>query len=424
MNIKENKNIYRIINILKYAIILCAILKTQSVYTFFKEIDLHINMILVLLLSTMTVLRWKNNEFVINNKRGIIFLIIYIVYVLIYALLAKCIDRTFFVNFVIIFGLFFINLAFSFDVKKEIKNITKVFVNIMVVITVVSLFFFVFGSILKWIKPSNKIMINWGEERLIDSYFCIHFNTQTIEVLKNTIYRNSSIFTEAPMFALNLSFALATEIFLNDKKKTNNVIILIIGLISTLTLSAFVNIFLVYVLWAIINYKYIILDKKKVILNIILLIITILFLFVFWGFRSNSASLSIRIDDYQASFKAFSNHAIIGNGYNNELAIKEYFSDFRKYNNGLSNSIFVILAEGGIYLSLIYILPQILIAYESIKFKEKNILAMDIIFIISMFISIYTFTPLMFLNLAIIDAYIYSKKNKVEEENYIERMEL
>lgn len=425
MNVNYNKIISKITTIVRYTTIFLIILKTQSVFTFLKEIDLHINMILVLFLVILTILRFVNKEIIINKYR-IIPLAIYAIYITIYAILTKCTDRTFFVNFGIILMLFFVNLAFSKDFKEEVKKVAKIFVINMTIITAVSLFFFLFGSVLNWIKPSNQVLIEWGEERKIDSYCFMHFNTQDIHLLGKTIYRNSSIFTEAPMFALNLSFALAAEVFLNNKQKSK-IAILVLGLISTVTLSAFINIFLIYIIWLAINYKNIIKDKKKIILNIVLLIVTICGALVLFNARSNSSSLEIRVDDYKASLQAFGDHVLLGNGYNNEEAIKKYMGDFRKYNDGVSNSIAVILAEGGIYLSLIYIIPQIMILYESLKNKNMNALALDIIFIVSMIISIYIFTPLMFLNLAIMHAYIYNirtNKDKLKEENNIEKLEL
>lgn len=425
MNVEQNKNIVKAITLIRYITIFLVILKTQSVFTFLKEADLHINMILFLFLSILTFLRLIRKEIAINKHR-IIPIILYSVYILLYAILTKCKDRTFFVNFGIIFVLFFINLAFSKNLKEEVTKVAKTFAIIMTIITTISLIFFLLSSILNWIKPTNQVLIEWGEERKIDSYCFMHFNTQTIDLFGEVKYRNSSIFTEAPMFALSLSFALAAEVFINNKQKIR-ILILTLGLASTLTLSAFVNIFLIYVIWLGINYKRIIKDKKKLVLNIMLLMITIGGVFILFNARSNSSSLEIRIDDYKSSFTAFADHPLLGNGYNNEKEIKKYMGDFRKYNDGLSNSIAVILAEGGIYLSLLYIIPQLLILYESIKNRKKNVLALDIIFMISMMISIYTYTPLMLLVLGIMYAYLYrinDEKNKSKEENNVEKMEL
>jgi O-antigen ligase len=135
---------------------------------------------------------------------------------------------------------------------------------------------------------------------------------------------------------------------------------------------------------------------------------TLIGVIVLMNMRSNTSSLDIRIDDYKAAIQSFKNDVIFGNGYGNEEEIKKYMSDFREYNDGLSNSIAVILAQGGIYFSMIYIFPILFLAIYAIKKKNIKLGVLVILFIFSISISIYHTTPLMLLILSMMYVYIYS----------------
>ena len=63
------------------------------------------------------------------------------------------------------------------------------------------------------------------------------------------------------------------------------------------------------------------------------------------GNRLKTNSGSVRVDDYKAAFKTWIHGNIInGVGFGNEEAIRNYMSEFRENNKGLSNSLMVILA--------------------------------------------------------------------------------
>lgn len=57
----------------------------------------------------------------------------------------------------------------------------------------------------------------WGGDRTVGSYFNLYFETYTPNyllqiLLGHTVYRNTSIFPESPMFAYVLCLALAKEV--------------------------------------------------------------------------------------------------------------------------------------------------------------------------------------------------------------------
>ena len=114
------------------------------------------------------------------------------------------------------------------------------------------------------------------------------------------------------------------------------------------------------------------------------------------SYKLSTNSGSIRIDDYKASYKTWIEHGIIlGAGFNNEDAIIENMSKFRKDNQGLSNSTMVVLAEGGIMLFMIYLIPFLLSINYAIKNKNNNILYFDIIILFLFCTTIFAYTALM-----------------------------
>ena len=298
MEDKKEKNLRNSIRIFEILAVFLVILKTQSIFTFLKETDLHINIILVMSLTILTFLKLISHKIRIKGQnKKIICIVGYIIYVLIYAILTKCTDRPFFINYIIILPIMFINISFTEDFIKEIKNVAKIYVSEIVIITIIT----------------NQVLIEWGEIKSLDTYCYLHFNTQNINILNIVLNRNSAIFTEAPMFALHLIIALAMAVFLLEPRKSN-IIILVIGLCSTFTLTAFISIFVIYLLYLAFNYKKIFKSKKIVIINIIALVITIVGAIILFNARSNSSSLNIRLDDYNAAIKAFKDNVFLGKG--------------------------------------------------------------------------------------------------------------
>lgn len=110
---------------------------------------------------------------------------------------------------------------------------------------------------------------------------------------------------------------------------------------------------------------------------------------------------SIRIDDYVAAYNAWKDNPIMGLGIASSK-IQNYMSLWRGYNLGFSNTIMDILAHGGIYVSLIYVLALIYSIKESFKYKNWNMLMFIIIVIYLLFTTLFTNTLLLFNVLALI----------------------
>ena len=75
------------------------------------------------------------------------------------------------------------------------------------------------------------------------------------------------------------------------------------------------------------------------------------------------------MDDYIAGIKAWNDHKILGNGYQNFDSVEKYMLTNRNAVSGQSNSLTNILAEGGIWNFAIYLIPFIYLTIIFIKEK-------------------------------------------------------
>ena len=229
-------------------------------------------------------------------------------------------------------------------------------INITALLAVISLFFWILASNLNVISPTDYLINKWSDGGVAVSYYNMYFETQRIVIMDNVIVRNSGVFAEAPMWNLILSIALMIQtLFLgrNDYKT----FILVLTILSTVSTTG------VYIIGLIIAYKIIFeVSGWKKYIALILVPILLLGLSFIWENKSETASASIRFDDYKAGIQAWFDNVFFGSGFLNGLRVIESYMDTTiRANLGYSNSLFVILAQGGIILFILYLLPMFLI---------------------------------------------------------------
>ena len=135
------------------------------------------------------------------------------------------------------------------------------------------------------------------------------------------MYRNTSIFYEAPKYSLILCIALFYEMFFRENCKKNNIIILIMTILTTFSLV---------VIKLMMKLEGFFKSKILMVICLIILVFTIgRFINNMLEIKSSTTSYSDRIDDYVAGYKAWMENPLIGNGYGNNEVIKKYMSSFR-----------------------------------------------------------------------------------------------
>lgn len=368
--------------VLEYALVVITILECNSIYTRTVNYNFHISLInnlVIILFSLFVILTFKkNNKY--NFNVNFIFLILY---VLIYFITdVRDSYARYIFNFMILLPVMYLYFK---ENNLNIKSIATKCSKVVCFLAVLSLFFYFFGTLLS-IIPYKSILVNWGGIRVRSSYFFLHFSTQTINLFGNIIYRNTGVFTEAPMYAYILNLGLISEIvFPTDKSLLKKIIIFITILTTISTTGIIISIFILlfdYVFNK--GHK----SLKKIAKIFFLPIICIMSINVFSYLineKSDTKSYSIRMDDFSSSISAWKENVFFGNGYSNSSVTESYMSDeFRDGLTGQSSAYGRIVSEGGLYLLYIYLFPLIKLTYNGFKSKNKicGIIGISFIFIL------------------------------------------
>ena len=102
--------------------------------------------------------------------------------------------------------------------KNVIMRFLRDLNDMICLVNVVSMFFYVFGQTLHWIPVTNIVTVRWGGIRRVSSFLGLHFVTQGEFYHGFANGRFTGIFAEAPMSSFMLSTALLLTIFVDDRK--------------------------------------------------------------------------------------------------------------------------------------------------------------------------------------------------------------
>lgn len=359
-------------SIIEYMLVLISIIECNSVYTRTIEIEFYTNYLefFVVGIFSMFVLTVTPK---IKKKKAMLIILLECYFLLFYFLTNSTQLVFFILKFIVLFSI----LLIYFENESNLKNIMEKYSNVVFVLALISCFFYIFGTLTEIIPP-KKIMINWGGIKQIDNFAFIHFSTQAQKIFNINVKRNTGIFTEAPMYAFVLIVAFLKEKIYPAKKSNVRKRIYILTIFSTISITGILCVVIIEALDYVLNNK----KKDKIYLLFKILFLPILILAVIVIFKitiinkqeNDHASYSVRMDDYKASFFAWKEHPILGNGFNNESVTQRYMEDSRNENLGQSNAIGKIAAEGGIILIALYLLPLILNAINAIKKKDYGVL--------------------------------------------------
>ena len=188
------------------------------------------------------------------------------------------------------------------------------------------------------------------------------------QMLNVTLLRNDGIFTEPLMFALPLLVALYTELFLRDKSDGWRVVRWVLLTATLVTVNATIGLMLAAAAWGLKLLSVCVEHGKRwLVIPVLIVAIAVAGLLFFEKGRSayldtanSGGSISAHLDDYRASFKAFSTKPLLGIGFFNEEGIFAKMQAYRLSNPGLSNTIGPILAEGGVMLGVLCLMPYLI----------------------------------------------------------------
>ena len=223
--------------------------------------------------------------------------------------------------------------------KGGIVDLFYKFETFTVVFAVISLFFWLFGETIKLIPPMGYAHNAWSGT--VPNFYFLHYGAQ--------VYRNCGVFVEAPMYNLVLCTSLFVELFLREKLSKLRFSILCITILTTFSTTGQL------VMMGALFVRFVVLSKKKFsllvivissILAMIAMAAVVYAAVVIMVEKAEGASYAVRYMKMMTELNAFKTSPIIGNG-------------FFSYTYGTSNSICLILAEGGIWQFLLYVLPMV-----------------------------------------------------------------
>lgn len=263
--------------------------------------------------------------------------------------------------------------------NKSFKNsIFSKIVNIVTFLSIISLLFFVFYLI--GIQPNMSIYSRWTD-LTVKGYSYIHFITQYTNIGGISILRNSGLFAEPSIYGYILTVAFLIQILvigIKNKKDVIKAIIIGITMLTTTSTTGIVISIISVCLWYVLN-------KHNIGLYALgIPFITICYLIVksLYGAKKSVdiySSYAVRMNDISACIQAWKNNIFLGTGLDNNSEIIPHFYLYRIQIHffGLSTGLFAVLAYGGIFMLMFYLLPSVVVFFKN---KSAFIIAAMLIF--------------------------------------------
>lgn len=287
------------------------------------------------------------------------------------------------INYLRFIAIFF--LVGTESKKPNLSLVLKAYINLMFVIALVSIFFWIFGSLMHLINPNMFVVSKWeGINRLTDvpSYYGLYYETQSV----GFAIRNSAIFAEGPMAALNFLLALVLLDCFEKKNVTINFKIgtLIVAALSTLSTTAYISLILLILLKLII-YRFPN-PKSNLIKNVFLIILIPVIIVVVHSLlmsKMNTVSGTDRFQDYMNAFKLWKTYPLFGTS---QLVDMQTF--------GFSSSFTNILGGEGLWTLALFVVSAGRSFILGIRQNEKGRIIFTIILIYLFMITIFVNTYL------------------------------
>ncbi len=270
----------------------------------------------------------------------------------------------FFRIYVLVFALFYIYAALLLR-KNQLTSFMNCYENVVIAIAVCSLVFWFFGSVLHIMPGRSMISYFWaGQDRIGYTYFNLYYENP----LQNDQYllgimlsRNCGIFTEVPAFANILLFALSVELFVNHSNNRGKLFILLVTLLSTQSTKALIILISLVILKYMVSIKDKSWQRRVLSLGVfsVMILLGIAAVVVILQDKAKTGSFTVRLSDMIAGCRTFLHHPLFGVGFFNNPEVIKYSTVVRT-NETLSMGLFVLPAQGGIYLFLFYLMALFL----------------------------------------------------------------
>ena len=289
--------------------------------------------------------------------------------------------------------------------KRKFNILVDAYVNLFCIIGGISLFFWLFGSVFDVLPFARTMYYHWGNEtNLTKTYFWLYFENavQNQNLLGLTIPRNCGIFPEVPGYCDFLLIAFGGTLLGNRKIDKEKFFLLLSTLLSTQSTKAIVTLVIVFIAKFMLDNKGVKSTRIRLLRYLFSGILIAIGAFVIYAVlldKSGTASYIVRMDDMNAAIKTWRTNKIFGTGYENDLSIiANITTSWLRNNIGLSMGMAVLLAEGGIVLTLYYVIAFIAgIKSINTKSERDRYLLFSLLLFLNLLASNCAFTMIMIL---------------------------
>lgn len=351
----------RFLTVLEYLWAIALVLNGNSVFHANANRDFHLLEISVII----TILLLLTNFVVYGiraSKRNMLITMFIMIYCTIYlsVMQEKMNVQDYLFLFVIGMPTAFLLFAELYRHGRILQILYRI-VDVLCVLSVVSLVFWYLGVVAKVITPNGYVEINWGTFSRAYGFYGVHyaFQLDTTFFPDLYLYRNSGIFAEAPMFNLWLDLSLAIELFLKNKPSRFRVVLLGVTIITTLSVTGIIFMVICVALVIIQVYHKLSRQKKGLVLLGVMLAIPVMGYFLVRSLilKSDTQSYDMRLSDYVGGVKLWMNYPVFGAGYGSLKALLPYIYSPEGV-LGISNSIAAVLGTGGIWMAILFYFPH------------------------------------------------------------------
>lgn len=354
-------NLENIRRIFVFLFALMVILQTNSVYDLYYYHPGLVNDALILVSFLIILISDKS-----VSIKCIYWIYIFAFYFLVFFLLNVVQGE--YVGVYIKYVVLFVAMYLMFCIIPDYRCIFYNIENVVLILGGISLIFWLLGSIIGVLSPTFYMPVQWGGMHNVASYFGVYFESQVEWYFGLNLYRNTCVFSEAPMYAVNLLIACLIELYMKERPSKFKIALLALCMLSTISISGIVYFFIILVLKRINFSKLTIKGLFRFICTAIIIAVGIYIAYPIVAAKIEG-SVS-RQNDYVAGFKTWIQAPLFGTGFNDNTVLINNMSALRSYNKGFSNSIMRILAQSGVFLLLLYLLPFVYGLVSGVR--EKN----------------------------------------------------
>ncbi|MDD6400749.1 MAG: hypothetical protein PUG10_03960 [Lachnospiraceae bacterium] len=275
-------------------------------------------------------------------------------------------------EFVKIFFLMFFYFVIN-NKRPMFEIVWKRYSTIVLVMASVSLFFYFFGEIVHVIPHMDLKYYNYNSWLPGSNYFYLYFvnYSQNRPFLGINVVRNIGMFMEAPGFALPLSFALWWELFGCENIKKHRVSVIVITMLTTFSMKAYLMLVLLVFLYFWKNCKQMGWEYFREIIGYtfigIVALLVLYIVFIDHKVFFKMGSIAWRMQDTIAAFLTWLDYPIWGCGYSNQKEMFAHFLD--PAHAGYTAGLFNVMAYGGVLMLGFYLIS--LLGYFNVSKNNK-----------------------------------------------------